>query len=216
MNHACIIDGVRTPVGRRGGALKDVHPVALLARTLQALISRNAIDAGSIDDVIAGCVSQVGDQSLNVARNAALAAGFPQRVPGTTVDRQCGSSQQAIAFAAQGVAAGAYDAVIACGVESMTRIPLGASFANGPGTPAERIYNQGISAELIAQRWGMTREELDAYSLESHQRAAEATREGSFASQLVQLPELDRDETDEDRVYAQIPPTRATVPRRRR
>jgi acetyl-CoA acetyltransferase family protein len=194
MNHACIIDAVRTPVGRRGGALKDVHAVALLARTLQALVARSAIDTDRIDDVIAGCVSQVGEQSLNVARNAALAAGFPQHVPGTTVDRQCGSSQQAIAFAAQGVAAGAYDAVIACGVESMTRIPLGASFVNGPGTPAERIYNQGISAELIAQRWRMTREELDAYSLESHQLAAEATREGRFASQFVQLPELDRDE----------------------
>lgn len=194
MNEAYIIDAVRTPVGRRGGALKDVHPVFLLAQTLRALMSRNEIDPGDLDDVIAGCVSQVGEQSLNIARNAALAAGFPQHVPGTTVDRQCGSSQQAFAFAAQGIAAGAYDAAIACGVESMTRVPLGSSFLHGPGTPAERIYNQGISAELIAQRRHMTREELDAYSLESHQRAAEAMRDGRFASQLVPLAELDRDE----------------------
>jgi acetyl-CoA acyltransferase len=191
---AFIIDAVRTPVGRRGGALKDVHPVSLLARTLRALVSRNAIDAGDIDDVIAGCVSQAGEQSLNVARNAVLAAGFPQHVPGTTIDRQCGSSQQAIAFAAQGITANAYDAVIACGVESMTRVPLGASFANGPGMPVEHVYNQGISAELIAQRSRMTREELDAYSLESHAFAAQAWREGRFTSQIVQLAELDRDE----------------------
>ena len=194
MNGAYIIDAVRTPVGRRGGALKDVHPVALLSETLRTLVSRTAIDAGEIDDVISGCVSQAGEQSLNVARNAVLAAGFPQSVPGTTIDRQCGSSQQAIAFASQGVAAQAYDAVIACGVESMTRVPLGSSFLNGPGSPAERIYNQGISAELIAQRWRMKREELDAYSLESHQLAAKAWREGRFASQLVHLPLLDRDE----------------------
>jgi acetyl-CoA acetyltransferase family protein len=144
--------------------------------------------------VIAGCVSQVGEQALNIARCALLEAGFPHSVPGTSVDRQCGSSQQAIAFAAQGVASGAYDAVIACGVESMTRVPLGASFANGPGTPMERIYNQGISAELIAQRWHFKREELDAYSLESHQRAARATAAGYFAAQLVPMTELDRDE----------------------
>ncbi len=194
MNGAYIIDVVRTPVGRRGGALKDVHPVALLAVTLRALVDRNAVDAGDIDDVLAGCVSQVGEQSLNVARNALLAAGFPANVPGTTIDRQCGSSQQAFAFAAQGVVADAYDAVIACGVESMTRVALGSSYLNGPGTPSDRIYNQGISAELIAKRWHMSREELDAYSLESHQRAAGAWQEGRFASQIVQLPQLDRDE----------------------
>lgn len=194
MNNAVIVDAVRTPVGRRGGALRDKHPVDLLAQTLRTLMARDTFDPALLDDVIAGCVSQVGEQSLNVARNAALAAGFPQRVPGTTVDRQCGSSQQAIAFAAQGIAAGAYDAVIACGVESMTRIPLGSSFANGPGLPVQPIPNQGISAELVAKRWGFKREELDAYSLESHQRAAEATSRGYFASQLIALPELDRDE----------------------
>lgn len=194
MEDALIVDAVRTPVGRRGGALKDRHPVALLAHTLRALLDRTGTDAALLDDVIAGCVSQVGEQSLNVARGALLEAGFPNHVPGTSVDRQCGSSQQAIAFASQGVASGAYDAVIACGVESMTRVPLGASFMNGPGMPSERIFNQGISAELVAQRWHLRREELDAYSLESHQRAAHATHAGYFASQMLALPELDRDE----------------------
>ena len=194
MNEAFVIDAVRTPAGRRGGALSGVHPVALLARTLDALMQRGNVPLGRVDDVIAGCVSQVGEQSLNVARNAVLQAGFPQRVPAATVDRQCGSSQQAIAFAAQGIAAGAYDCVIACGVESMSRVPLGASFANGPGVPSEHIYNQGISAELIADRWHLGREELDAYSLESHMRAARAGSEGRFATQLVELPELAHDE----------------------
>lgn len=194
MNDALIIDAVRTPVGRRGGALKDRHPVGLLAQTLRTLVDRVGIDAGEIDDVIAGCVSQVGEQALNIARLALLEAGFPDRVPGTSVDRQCGSGQQAIAFAAQGVASGAYDAVIACGVESMTRVPLGASFMQGPGMPSDRIYNQGISAEMVAQRWNFSREELDAYSLESHQRAARAAQAGYFASQLVRLAQLDRDE----------------------
>ncbi|HLI96422.1 MAG TPA: acetyl-CoA C-acyltransferase [Candidatus Baltobacteraceae bacterium] len=194
MEEALIIDAVRTPVGRRGGALKDRHPVGLLAQTLRVLVDRTPIPAGEVDDVIAGCVSQVGEQAINIARCALLEAEFPHHVPGTTVDRQCGSSQQATAFAAQGVASGAYDAVIACGVESMTRVPLGASFVNGPGMPMERIYNQGISAELIAQHWRFTREELDAYSLESHRRAARATSAGYFASQFVPMNELDRDE----------------------
>lgn len=194
MREALIVDAVRTPVGRRGGALKDRHPVGLLAQTLRVLVDRVGIGAGEVDDVIAGCVSQVGEQALNTARCALLEAQFPNHVPGTTVDRQCGSSQQAIAFAAQGVASGAYDAVIACGVESMTRVPLGASFMHGPGTPLERIFNQGLSAELVARRWHFSREELDAYSLESHQRAARATAAGFFSSQLVPLAELDRDE----------------------
>lgn len=192
--YALIVDAVRTPAGRRGGALKDVHPVDLLAQTLNALLQRTGVEPGMLDDVIAGCVSQAGEQALNVARNAVLRAGFPQHVPGTTVDRQCGSSQQAIAFAAQGVASGAYDAAIACGVESMSRVPLGASFANGPGAPADRIYNQGISAELLAQRWHLTREMLDAYSLESHRRASAATSSGRFASQLLPVAGLGRDE----------------------
>jgi acetyl-CoA acyltransferase len=202
-NAAIIAGAVRTPAGRRGGALSGWHPVDLLAVTLQALIARTGIDAGAVDDVIAGCVSQVGEQSLNVARCAALAAGFPDSVPGTTVDRQCGSSQQAIAFAAQGVAAGAYDAVIACGVEVMSRVPLGSSFAHGPGAcfgPMMtarydgRLVDQGSSAELVAKRWHLDREELDRYSLESHRRAWQATQEGRFASQMLAVADFDRDE----------------------
>lgn len=194
MHDALIVDAVRTPVGRRGGALRDRHPVSLLAQTLRTLVERTAIEPALVDDVIAGCVSQVGEQAINVARCALLEAGFPHSVPGTSVDRQCGSSQQAIAFAAQGVASGAYDAVIACGVESMTRVPLGSSFLNGPGTPLPPLYNQGISAELVAQRWHVGREELDAYGLESHRRAAHAMASGYFASQLVPLDELQQDE----------------------
>jgi acetyl-CoA acetyltransferase family protein len=194
---AVIGEAVRTPVGRRGGRLKEWHAVDLLAHTLAALVRRAGIDAGCIDDVIAGCVSQVGEQAVNVGRNAALAAGFPESVPGVTIDRQCGSSQQAIHFAAQGVISGAYDAVIACGVEVMTRVPLGSSFEQGPGRPfgprmagryAGGLVHQGISAELIATRWGLTREAMDALSLESHRRAAHATAEGRFEREIVPLP----------------------------
>src|SRR5947209_19442961 len=170
---AVIVEAVRTAVGRRGGQLKGWHPVDLLARTLSALVQRRQVDPGLVEDVIVGCVSQVGEQSLNVGRNAVLAAGFPETVPGTTVDRQCGSSQQAIHFAAQGVLSGAYDVVIAGGVEVMTRVPMGSS-SQGPGAPfgsqmLHRYYNrlvhQGISADLIAQKWELTREELDEFSL---------------------------------------------------
>lgn len=199
---AVIVEAVRTPVGRRGGALKDWHPVDLLAHTLSALLGRAGLAADLVDDVIAGCVTQVGEQAVNVARHAALAAGFPERVPGVTVDRQCGSSQQAVHFAAQGVVAGAYDVVIACGVESMTRVPMGSNFAHGPGAPfgprlGERYghapFNQGVSAELVARRWGLTRAELDAFSLESHQRAAHAIRAGHFVREIVPVP-LQRDD----------------------
>ena len=192
---AVIVEAVRTPVGRRGGRLKDWHPVDLLAQTLAALVQRTGIDPGKVDDVIVGCVSQVGEQSLNVGRNAVLAAGFPETVPGTTVDRQCGSSQQAIHFAAQGVLSGAYDVVIAGGVESMTRIPMGAS-SQGPGAPFgsqmlhrydNGLVHQGISADLVAQKWELSRNELDEYSLESHRRAARATAEGRFKSQIVPI-----------------------------
>jgi acetyl-CoA acyltransferase len=192
---AVIVEAVRTPVGRRGGRLKDWHPVDLLAQTLAALVQRTGIDPGKVDDVIVGCVSQVGEQSLNVGRNAVLAAGFPETVPGTTVDRQCGSSQQAIHFAAQGVLSGAYDVVIAGGVESMTRVPMGAS-SQGPGAPFgsqmlhrydNGLVHQGISADLVAQKWELSRNELDEYSLESHRRAARATAEGRFKSQIVPI-----------------------------
>ena len=203
MREAVIVEAVRTPVGRRGGKLKDWHPVDLLAQTLATLVQRTGIDAALIEDVIIGCVSQVGEQGLNVGRNAALAAGFPESVPGTTVDRQCGSSQQAIHFAAQGVMSGAYDVVIAGGVEVMTRVPMG-STSQGPGAPfgprmIERYDNglvhQGISADLIAQKWELSRHDLDAYSLESHHRAAQATNEGRFTSQIVSIQVKNEDGT---------------------
>ncbi len=203
MREAVIVDAVRTPVGRRGGKLKDWHPVDLLAQTLATLVQRTGIDAALIEDVIIGCVSQVGEQSLNVGRNAALAAGFPESVPGTTVDRQCGSSQQAIHFAAQGVMSGAYDVVIAGGVEVMTRVPMGSS-SQGPGAPfgprmVERYHDglvhQGISADLIAHKWELSRADLDEYSLESHRRAAQATNEGRFTSQIVPIQIKNEDGT---------------------
>lgn len=203
MREAVIVDAIRTPVGRRNGRLKDWHPVDLLAQVLAAMVERTGIDAGRIDDVIVGCVSQVGEQSLNVGRNAALAAGFPETVPGTTVDRQCGSSQQAIHFAAQGVMSGAYDIVIAGGVESMTRVPMGAS-VQGPGVPFGNLmmsryegkqFNQGIGAELIAQKWELSRAELDAFSLESHRRTAQATAEGRFVSQILPIQVKNEDGT---------------------
>lgn len=203
MREAVIVDAVRTPMGRRNGRLKDWHPVDLLAETLKALVKRNGIDAGTIDDVVVGCVMQVGEQGLNVARNAILAAGFPEQVPGTTVDRQCGSSQQAIHFAAQGVMSGAYDIVIAGGVEAMTRVPMGSS-AKGPGAPFgpkmvdrydNKLVHQGISADLIAQKWEISRAEMDAYSLESHRRAALATAEGRFKTQIIPIAVQNEDGT---------------------
>ncbi len=193
---AVIVEAVRTAVGRRNGRLKDWHPVDLMAQVLSALAQRTGVDTNLVEDVIIGCVSQVGEQSLNVGRNAALAAGFPETVPGTTVDRQCGSSQQAIHFAAQGVISGAYDVVIAGGVESMTRVPMGSSYAQGPGAPFgsqmlrrydNGLVHQGISADLVAQKWELRREELDAFSLESHRRAARATAEGRFKSQIAPI-----------------------------
>jgi acetyl-CoA acyltransferase len=209
MTHdAVIVDAVRTPMGRRDGMLKGWHPVDLLGHTLSGLVQRNKLKPELVDDVIAGCVMQVGEQSLNVARNAVLAAGFPESVPGTTVDRQCGSSQQAIHFAAQGVIAGSYDVVIACGVESMTRVPMGASAANGPGRPFGPAmmrrynnvqFNQGISAEMLAERWELDRASLDKYSLESHRRAARATEQGWFCREILPTPV-----TREDGTTAQV------------
>ncbi len=200
---AVIVEAVRTAVGRRNGRLKDWHPVDLMAQVLSALVERTGIDSGLVEDVIVGCVSQVGEQSLNVGRNAVLAAGFPETVPGTTVDRQCGSSQQAIHFAAQGVLSGAYDIVIAGGVESMTRVPMGSS-SQGPGMPFgsqmlrrydNGLVHQGISADLIAQKWELSREELDEFSLESHRRAARATAEGRFRGQIVPIEVKNEDGT---------------------
>jgi len=201
---AVIVAAVRTAVGRRNGRLKDWHPVDLMAEVLSTLVERTGVDSGLVEDVIVGCVSQVGEQSINVGRNAVLAAGFPETVPGTTVDRQCGSSQQAIHFAAQGVLSGAYDVVIAGGVEVMTRVPLGSSYKQGPGAPFgsrmlrrydNGLVHQGISADLVAQKWELSRGELDEFSLESHRRAARATAEGRFRSQIVPVEVKNEDGT---------------------
>jgi len=201
---AVIVGAVRTAIGRRNGHLKDWHPVDLMAEVLSALVQRTGGDAGLVEDIIVGCVGQVGEQSLNVGRNAALAAGFPETVPGTTVDRQCGSSQQAIHFAAQGVISGAYDVAIAGGVEVMTRVPMGSSYQQGPGAPFgsrmlhrydNGLVHQGISADLVAQKWELSRAELDEFSLESHRRAARATAEGRFRSQILPVEVKNEDGT---------------------
>ena len=197
MRNAVIVDAVRTPTGRRNGKLKDWHATDLAAYTLEALVERNNLDSGLVDDVIMGCVSQTGEQGVNIGRNALLAAGFPEEVPGITIDRQCGSSQQAAHFAAQGIMAGVYEIAIAAGVESMTRVPMLVTAQQGPGVPfgpkmLERydhgLVPQGLSAEMVADQWSIGREELDQISLESHQRAARATEEGRFASQIVPVP----------------------------
>ncbi|MGH3117874.1 MAG: steroid 3-ketoacyl-CoA thiolase, partial [Gaiellales bacterium] len=189
---AVIVEAVRSPLAKRGGKLKDRHPVDLLAEVLNETIARSGIDAAVIDDVICGCVSQIGEQSLNVGRNAWLAAGLPEEVPATTVDRQCGSSQQAAHFAAQGVLAGAYDVAVACGVEHMTRVPMGSS-AQHQGFPFPDslmgryeggLVPQGISAEIISERWGLSRRQVDELGARSHERAGEATSSGAFKSEI--------------------------------
>ncbi len=189
---AVIVDAVRTPMGKRGGKLKDHHPVDLLAETLKESVARTGIDAGLVDDVICGCVSQIGEQSLNVGRNAWLAAGLPEEVPATTVDRQCGSSQQAAHFAAQGVISGAYDIAIACGVENMTRVPMGSSAQSGgfpfPESLMARyeggLVPQGISAEIIAEKWSISREDADKLGARSHELAGKATENGWFKNEI--------------------------------
>src|SRR5919109_1959621 len=209
MPTAVIVDAARTAVGRRNGQLKDWHPVDLAAETLRALVTRNNLDPALIEDVIMGCVMQVGEQGLNVGRTAALAAGSPETVVGTPIDRQCGSSQQAAHFAAQAVMAGAHDIVIASGVEIMTRVPMGASVMSGPGLPFGNKLNeryapvgglvpQGISAELIADKWNLSREELDAFSVQSHQRAARAIEEGRFEKEIVAVTGADGGVFDRD------------------
>lgn len=194
MTNAVIIDAVRTPMGKRNGSLKDWHPVDLAAHTLRALVERSDLDPALVDDVIMGCVMQVGDQAGNVGRNAALAAGFPESVTGTSIDRQCGSSQQAAHFAAQGVMAGAYDVVIAAGVESMTRVPMGASFLPGSMPFGPKVFErfdlipQGISAERIAEKWDISRLANDVFALQSQLRAARATDEGRFDREIIPVP----------------------------
>ena len=201
---AVIVGAVRTPVGKgkANGALHGVLPADLLAHSLRELIARTGVDPAQVDDVIAGAVTQVGDQSVNIARNALLGAGFPESVPGTTVDRQCGSSQQAISFAAQGVLAGAYDIVIAAGVESMSRVPMGSSVLPGSdpfgldmaARYPEGLVPQGISAELIAAKWKLSRAQLDEFSASSHEKAAAATKAGLFDAELAPIAGLATDE----------------------
>jgi acetyl-CoA acyltransferase len=203
MTTAVIVDAVRSPLGKRNGRLKNWHPVDLAAEVMNTLVERTGVDPARIDDVVMGCVMQVGEQALNVARNAVLAAGWPDTVPGTTVDRQCGSSQQAAHFAAQGVIAGAYDIVVAGGVEVMSRVPMGSSVADrnfgfpfGPRVqtryaPQGGLVGQGISAELIAEKWNISREDLDAFGVRSQEFAQRATREGRFQNEII--PVLDAD-----------------------
>lgn len=206
MHTAVIVDAVRTPGGKRNGKLKNWHAVDLASEALRALATRNNLDPALIDDVIMGCVSQVGEQAFNVGRNAVLAAGWPESVPATTIDRQCGSSQQALHFAAQGVMSGAYDIVVAAGVEVMSRVAMGSSIGKDSGFPfGPRVHeryepvgglkNQGIGAEMIADQWGISREDLDAFSAESHRRAARATAEGRFEREII--PIYVRDENGE-------------------
>jgi acetyl-CoA acetyltransferase family protein len=194
MTEAVIVEAVRSPIGKRNGSLSGTHPVDLLATVLQALVERSGVDPGQIQDNITGCVSQSGEQAINVARNAWLGAGFPEEIPATTVDRQCGSSQQAIHFAAQGVVAGAYDLVVASGIEHMTRVPMGSSTQgqNPFGTLLPTRYEgklvpQGISADLIATKWDLTREEADDFSARSHEKAAHATKEGFFQREIFPI-----------------------------
>jgi acetyl-CoA acyltransferase len=195
MRDAVVVEAIRTPIGRRGGSLSEMHPVDLSAHILNSLLERTGLDADEVDDVIWGCVTQFADQAGNVGRFAALAAGWPESVPGVTVNRACGSSQQAVEFAAAGVMSGHYDVVVAGGVESMSRVPLGAARQTGqPYGPAMNArynnvaFDQGVGAEMIADKWNLSRQQLDEFSLESHERAAAATDSGAFDGQLVPVP----------------------------
>ncbi len=203
---AVIVEAVRTPVGKRNGALSGVHPADLSAMVLQAIIARTGIDPAIVDDVIWGCVSQVGEQTFDIARTAVLSAGWPEHVPGTTVDRQCGSSQQAVHFAAAGVIAGHYDVVVAGGVESMSRVPMSSPTANGQnplGTYYIERYgatfpNQGVGAEMIAKQWDLSRTQLDEFSLTSHEKAAAAIDGGRFVRQIIPIKRADGTIIDTD------------------
>lgn len=231
MREAVIVEAVRTPIGRRFGSLSGWHPAELAAEVLKAIISRCGIDAAAVDDVIMGCVTQVHQQSTNVARTAVLAAGFPESVPATTIDRQCGSSQQALEFAARGIVAGSYDIAIAAGLECMTTVPMfsnaGGDVRSAYGEAAHARYKddvhhghsglvpQGISAEIIVDKWGLTREELDAYALRSQQAAATARSEGRFKAEIVPVQAKTRNrETGqvvvEDRIFSEDECIRST------
>ncbi|WP_406505265.1 thiolase family protein [Streptomyces sp. NBC_00212] len=205
MRDAVIVEAVRTPIGRGkpGGALSGTHPVELLAHTLRALVERSGVDPALVDDVIGGTVDQVGEQAMNTTRYAWLSAGFPDSVPATTVDRQCGSSQQAVHFAAQGVISGAYDLVVACGVESMSRVPMWSNVPAGkdpfgPGVAArypDGLVPQGISAELIAAKWSIGRDAMDEFATASHHKAARAWESGLFEAETAPIAGLVRDES---------------------
>jgi acetyl-CoA acetyltransferase family protein len=207
---AVIVDSCRTAFGKRGGALAHWHPVDLLAYTLTHLVDHAGVDPERVDDVIGGCVSQVGEQSTNVARNAWVAAGLPQSVPATTVDRQCGSSQQAVHFAAAGVVAGHYDLAIACGVESMSRVPLASNARGGSGPFPKsfldviegRLWMQFRVAQLLAEQWKISRQDMDEYALESHRRAAAATDSGHFAKEAIPVPIRDDEGTLTDQMLS--------------
>ena len=198
MRDAVIVEAVRTPVGKRNGGLSGVHPVDLSAHVLEALAGRSGIDPGVVDDVVWGCVSQVGEQTFDIARSGVLAAGWPETVTGVTLDRQCGSSQQSVHFAAAGLVAGQYDVVVAGGVESMSRVPMGSSVAGadpfGPRFAARydgARPNQGVGAEMMAERWGFSRADLDEYSVGSHEKAAAARAEGRFVGQIAPVTTAD-------------------------
>jgi acetyl-CoA acyltransferase len=194
MRDAVIVEAIRTPIGKRNGSLAGVHPTDLSAHVLESLAARAGLDPAVVDDVIWGCVAQTGEQTFDIARNAVLAAGWPESVPGVTIDRQCGSSQQAVHFAAAGLVAGHYDVAIAGGVESMSRVPMGSSTqGQDPLGPrfAERYGvspNQGVGAEMIAERWGLSRTQLDEFALRSHERAAQAQDDGRFTAQIAPVP----------------------------
>ncbi|GAA0935524.1 thiolase family protein [Pseudonocardia zijingensis] len=195
MRDAVIVEAVRTPVGKRGGGLAGIHPADLSAHVLGSLVERTGIDPAVVDDVVWGCVSQVGEQTFDIARTALLAAGWPETVTGVTVDRQCGSSQQSVHFAAAGLVAGQYDVVVAGGVESMSRVPMGSSIGDadpfGPRFMAryDGVFpNQGIGAEMIAEQWGFSRTQLDEFSLASHEKAAAAQDDGRFDAQIAPVP----------------------------
>ncbi|SEH68511.1 acetyl-CoA acyltransferase [Mycolicibacterium rutilum] len=203
MAEAVIVEAVRSPVGKRNGGLSGVHPGELSAQVLNGLVERAGVDPALVEDVIWGCVMQAGEQALDIARTAVLAAGWPETVPGVTVDRQCGSSQQSVHFAAAGVVAGHYDVVVAGGVEVMSRTPMGSSLANG-GHPYPEAFrnrysqtpNQGIGAEMIAEQWGLDRTTLDQFSLDSHEKAAAAQDSGAFDDQIVGIKTKDADGND--------------------
>src|SRR6185369_1519261 len=211
MRDAVIVAAARTPIGRRGGGLSVIHPVDLAAQLLSGFADRSGIDPAWIEDVVWGCVSQVGEQAWNVGRNAVLAAGWPETIPGTTLDRQCGSSQQAVHFAAAAVISGQSDFVVAGGVESMSRVAIGASatvsgapygtavrdrYREAEGFAADDLvpFNQGVGAEMMAARWGFSRSQLDEYALASHQKAGAATDNGEFESEIVAIGDVKADE----------------------